>query len=1557
MKNRLQFNRHFALYNSREEAITALNNRIADTSFIPLIGEPIVLRYKDGAGNIQVILAIGKKAGTTLSEREYHVVDTAELNEKIEFDAGRIDNLSAGTVFEFDAVNNRVSELSATTESFSGATDDFIKRIIAAAGLDEDGSYIHDHKTHFIDEVISLAEADHELDAAAYDILTNATASADTLNSKIDGEIVRATAAEDSISGIVDTFSAATVGEITRLDDKIDAATVSSDDKTVLVTTSATGTDLSINIDGVTIAKDNNGVLSTKLTVAKLETPSSVNVKEEYELIDNNGVRHGETIKIYKDSALYRVYLGHVDDSLVSYEDPTVIPGTGDAALCFIYQRVDGLYELVAVNVESFLEESEFKDGLAVNNHEVRVKIDNASEEFLSVSLDGVKLGGVQDAINTAQAEEEARAIAVENAIQVELDKTQTGAGLASDGSYIHDHSANYIDIATSLADADHKLDAALMKVSDDATSSANTLNSAIEAEKNRAIAAENALSASVVSEITRAIATENSISGEVSTIKESITVLSSATVSEINRATAAENSISGQVTTLSANVITFSSTTVNEIASLSRNTDAIQAELDKTQSGAGLENDGSYRAVENAKYISDAVSLRDADAKLDVALKKVSDDATASANTLNNAIEAEKSRAISAENAINNNVESLGSVVERLSAGTVAEVNRAVSAETTLDGRVRNLENASVTGENAIGVESTGLNKKVTLVIDSNDNVLTQSLGGLKTTLGLKYDSTSSKVQLIGNNNAVISEFDSSDFIKDGMIESVTFDPETNILLIVWNTAAGHEPTLINLSDLVNVYTVAPESHTFMEIDSYVIKLNADITDGLASFNYTRRISAITDNIISATGLNIGDPGTYPHHDETHYIKNAGSLDQADVLLDTAIWGTSEMYVDVNNRLNNLSALTRDFSAATYNTFMELSAATMSVSGKVDEVATGLAALSAVTEQIITGGTGGDVTELSAATIALSAATVEAIDDLEILSGAFIDNTYVVSLSLNDLNNKVNEISGNTGIVDGLSGAVISLSSATVAISNNVSNVSGAVINLSAATAGLSAATVVISGHVADSDNNIQALSASVISDEFVIAQAFNDVNDRIVGLSGSMASAEVELAVVEALSGDMNEAFDEIASLSAGTIQLSADTRATIDQLSGGTVGINTRVTSLSAATTGLSTSLTNLSGAVQSMSSPFVASVGTGSAILAGNSNTAFGNYAIAEGDTNIASGNCSHAEGSNTTASGIYSHAEGQSTIASGTCSHAEGRGTTASGYRSHAEGDGTTASGDNSHAEGQSTIASGTCSHAEGSNTTASGYCSHAEGWSTTASGPDSHSEGESTTAHGWFSHAEGWNTTALNQSEHAEGQFNASHKTTTGYGNSGNTQHSVGIGGSSADTKNAFEIMQNGDAYLYGVGGYDGIDIANARTLQTQTRNSFKTMGWGGNAGGPEYVDFSAVSFTNAFSFVSYDSDSEQYQSCTINLDKLPPLAQGEVIESHVVVDNSTRSTSVEVSIGTNPAGGSIYIYGPEQSWNNRIVFNGSAVYKLDFYISNMGPDGYYIFIINQQLK
>jgi hypothetical protein len=216
---------------------------------------------------------------------------------------------------------------------------------------------------------------------------------------------------------------------------------ITSSGKTIVLTDGSDGgVNFETNIDGVTLQKDENGVISvtssalvqyegddntiqisavndgvrtvsSPLTIQKVTTGLSTNVKEEYHLIGHSGTTIGSPIQIYKDSALVNFYLGHVDDFLTdedstTHESPTtaITNGTGDTALVWVMQLANGNYKLSAVNVESFLQESEFASGLTADSetHIVRGVVDSSSETFLTVGENGFKLTGVQDAINSA---------------------------------------------------------------------------------------------------------------------------------------------------------------------------------------------------------------------------------------------------------------------------------------------------------------------------------------------------------------------------------------------------------------------------------------------------------------------------------------------------------------------------------------------------------------------------------------------------------------------------------------------------------------------------------------------------------------------------------------------------------------------------------------------------------------------------------------------------------------------------------------------------------------------------------------------------------------------------------------------------------------------------------------------------------------------------------------------------------------------------------------------------------------------------------------------------
>lgn len=157
--------------------------------------------------------------------------------------------------------------------------------------------------------------------------------------------------------------------------------------------------------------------------IVEVQNPASQNTLHEYKIQEKtaNGswgdVTGSDNIIVPKDKSLDRVEL------VSSKPDPDHQGETiSGQFLKFTYNLADGSQSDVYVDVSAFLTENEFGDGLSLSDagvvsvnagnglginsttKAVEVVIDSTSEAFLTVGADGVKLDGVQDAIDAAQA-------------------------------------------------------------------------------------------------------------------------------------------------------------------------------------------------------------------------------------------------------------------------------------------------------------------------------------------------------------------------------------------------------------------------------------------------------------------------------------------------------------------------------------------------------------------------------------------------------------------------------------------------------------------------------------------------------------------------------------------------------------------------------------------------------------------------------------------------------------------------------------------------------------------------------------------------------------------------------------------------------------------------------------------------------------------------------------------------------------------------------------------------------------------------------------------------
>lgn len=285
------------------------------------------------------------------------------------------------------------TDLTALENKFEGLTQDTIVEEIAAeiakldtpeAGVTGDGTFV-DVTVKQVDGVVTevvVAENDIASAAALAQEVKDARAAEQALGERIDNIVTadgleaRIKANEDKLAGIDTTVTDAIGAAVEALEGEL----AETDAKTLAA--------LNDRID--------NAVADAKTySIAAVTEGLDANVKEAYKLVDEDGTQVGETIKIYKDSSLISVALVDADAE-----------GNAGQYLKYTYVKADGNEEIVYLNVSELLVEAEFKNGLEVSAAgEVSVKVDAASEAFLTVGADGVKLSGVQNAIDAVKTE------------------------------------------------------------------------------------------------------------------------------------------------------------------------------------------------------------------------------------------------------------------------------------------------------------------------------------------------------------------------------------------------------------------------------------------------------------------------------------------------------------------------------------------------------------------------------------------------------------------------------------------------------------------------------------------------------------------------------------------------------------------------------------------------------------------------------------------------------------------------------------------------------------------------------------------------------------------------------------------------------------------------------------------------------------------------------------------------------------------------------------------------------------------------------------------------
>lgn len=133
---------------------------------------------------------------------------------------------------------------------------------------------------------------------------------------------------------------------------------------------------------------------------------------------------------------------------------------------------------------------------------------------------------------------------------------------------------------------------------------------------------------------------------------------------------------------------------------------------------------------------------------------------------------------------------------------------------------------------------------------VKANDSVLALDGTSLTSTIGLSYDSENKKIKLTGIGNAEIASVDASDFIKDGMLDTARFDPETKEITLTFNTASGKDPIKINVSSLVDTYTAKADGGLILDGNAFSVD-TTKIATAQSVTNVSNTVSSLSENAV----------------------------------------------------------------------------------------------------------------------------------------------------------------------------------------------------------------------------------------------------------------------------------------------------------------------------------------------------------------------------------------------------------------------------------------------------------------------------------------------------------------------------------------------------------------------------------------------------------------------------------------------------------------------------------------------------------------------------------
>ena len=209
----------------------------------------------------------------------------------------------------------------------------------------------------------------------------------------------------------------------------------------------------------------------------------------------------------------------------------------------------------------------------------------------------------------------------------------------------------------------------------------------------------------------------------------------------------------------------------------------------------------------------------------------------------------------------------------------TKSEIDATVSG---LDDRIKALEDAE--------------DADTTYSVKEGEKILKLEGTEFSTVAALKYveaaDEEPAKIQLLGIDNVVVSEIDATPFIRDGMLNNVEYDAETNTLTFTWNTEAGEKSDTVVLSDIIEPYTAG--NGLDLSGNEFAVKVDAASEGFLTVGADGVKLAGVQDAINSAANTAKSDALTEVAN---NYYNKTEVYNKEEVYSKTEVYAKSEVY------------------------------------------------------------------------------------------------------------------------------------------------------------------------------------------------------------------------------------------------------------------------------------------------------------------------------------------------------------------------------------------------------------------------------------------------------------------------------------------------------------------------------------------------------------------------------------------------------------------------------------------------------------------------------------